>query len=205
MRRQVRLTVAVGTTAVVLATGSTIAMAASGGFHSPARSSHSGLPRTTAACAAPTLPGAVVDVTLADMGGAHMGYGGMMAHRGMPNAGVQWPAGSMSVQASRGSVPAGTVSLRVVNTGALTHELVVLPLTGDARPGGRAVGPDGTVAETGSLGEASDNCGANTGDGIAPGGASWTTVTLQPGRYELVCNVPGHYAAGMYAELDVTS
>jgi hypothetical protein len=63
----------------------------------------------------------------------------------------------------------------------------------------------GELAETGSLGEASDNCAANTGDGIAPGGASWTTVTLQPGRYELVCNVPGHYAAGMYAELDVTS
>ncbi len=40
------------------------------------------------------------------------------------------------------------------------------------------------------------------GDGIAVGAAGW--VTLEPGRYELVCNLPGHYAAGMYNELDVS-
>jgi uncharacterized cupredoxin-like copper-binding protein len=28
-------------------------------------------------------------------------------------------------------------------------------------------------------------------------------VTLPPGRYELVCNLPGHYAAGMYSQLSV--
>jgi len=27
---------------------------------------------------------------------------------------------------------------------------------------------------------------------------------LAAGRYELLCNLPGHYAAGMYTELDVT-
>ena len=41
-------------------------------------------------------------------------------------------------------------------------------------------------------------------DGIAPGAAGWVTLHLDPGRYELICNLPGHYAAGMYAELDVT-
>jgi uncharacterized cupredoxin-like copper-binding protein len=30
------------------------------------------------------------------------------------------------------------------------------------------------------------------------------TVTLAPGHYELVCNLPGHYTAGMYTQLDVT-
>jgi len=30
------------------------------------------------------------------------------------------------------------------------------------------------------------------------------TMVLKPGRYEVLCNLPGHYAAGMYAELDVT-
>ena len=29
------------------------------------------------------------------------------------------------------------------------------------------------------------------------------TLALKPGRYELVCNLPGHYAAGMHGELDV--
>jgi uncharacterized cupredoxin-like copper-binding protein len=60
------------------------------------------------------------------------------------------------------------------------------------------------VSEAGSLGEASRTCGAGAGEGIASGAAGWTTVTLRPGRYELLGNVPGHYAAGMYAELDVT-
>jgi uncharacterized cupredoxin-like copper-binding protein len=32
----------------------------------------------------------------------------------------------------------------------------------------------------------------------------WVTVTLAPGRYELVCNLPGHYVSGMYGELTVT-
>ena len=181
-------------------------MAASGDFHSSARAPHHGSPPTTAACNAPALPGAVVDVTVADMGGTDMGYaGGMMAHREVASGGMWWPAGAMSVHLSRTSVPGGMVSIRVTNQGTLTHELVLLPLTDGVQPGQRVVGADGTVAETGSLGEASKNCGANAGDGVNPGGDGWTTLTLKPGRYELLCNLPGHYAAGMYAELDVTS
>ena len=40
--------------------------------------------------------------------------------------------------------------------------------------------------------------------GIAPGTSGWTTLTLPPGCYELICNIAGHYGAGMYAVLDVT-
>ena len=37
--------------------------------------------------------------------------------------------------------------------------------------------------------------------------ACWAvrTVTLTPGRYELLCNIAGHYGAGMYTELDVVT
>ena len=45
---------------------------------------------------------------------------------------------------------------------------------------------------------------SGTGDGITSGTVSWTTVTLPPGRYELICNLPNHYADGMYQELVVT-
>jgi hypothetical protein len=86
----------------------------------------------------------------------------------------------------------------------LTHELVVLPLAGGQHAGQRLTGPDGRVDETGSLGEASRTCAEGGGDGIAPGTAGWTTLTLAAGRYELVCNLPGHYAAGMYTELHLT-
>jgi uncharacterized cupredoxin-like copper-binding protein len=96
------------------------------------------------------------------------------------------------------------VSLRVVNQGAATHELVVLPLPAGQRVGTRSVGTDGQVDERGSLGEASRSCGAGEGGGITAGATGWVTLSLRPGRYELVCNLPGHYAAGMYTELDVT-
>jgi putative membrane protein len=76
-----------------------------------------------------------------------------------------WPGQTMHVRLSRGTVPAGPVSLRVRDVGMLEHELVVLPLADGARPGQRSVGPDGTVSEAGSLGEVSDNCG--------PGAPGW--------------------------------
>jgi uncharacterized cupredoxin-like copper-binding protein len=110
----------------------------------------------------------------------------------------------MMLRASTSSVPAGAVSLVAANVGGRVHELVILPLAAGARAGQRTPGADGQVDETGSLGEASASCSAGTGEGIAPGAVGWVTVTLAPGRYELVCNLPNHYAAGMYQELDVT-
>jgi uncharacterized cupredoxin-like copper-binding protein len=39
---------------------------------------------------------------------------------------------------------------------------------------------------------------------IAAGGSARLSVTLKPGRYELFCSVPGHEAAGMKLEVDVS-
>ena len=89
--------------------------------------------------------------------------------------------GMMRVIASPTSVPAGTVSLAVTNTGYLTHELVVLPLTAGQQPGARNIGADGTVEESGSLGEASATCAAGEGNGIAAGSSGWVSLHLQAG------------------------
>jgi uncharacterized cupredoxin-like copper-binding protein len=78
-----------------------------------------------------------------------------------------------------------------------------VPLAAGQRPGTRTVGSDGKVDERDSLGEVSATCRAGEGDGIAAGSSGWVSLPLPVGRYELVCNLPGHYAAGMYAELDV--
>ena len=109
----------------------------------------------------------------------------------------------MRVLATPASAPRGAVSLRVTNVGVIRHELLVLPLLATGVPGRRAVGDDGTIDETRSRGEASRDCAAGSGDGITPGATGWITLSLPPGRYELLCNVPGHYAASMFAELDV--
>jgi uncharacterized cupredoxin-like copper-binding protein len=60
------------------------------------------------------------------------------------------------------------------------------------------------VDESNSLAEASRTCGAGAGDGINPGAIGWVTVNLPVGNYELICDRPGHYAAGMFSELTVT-
>jgi len=140
-------------------------------------------------CDAPALPGQTVDVILSDMGG-------------MMGAGMTGGGHMMNVTASPSAVMAGGVSFRVWNTGMMTHELVVLPLP-PAGAGTRPVGLDERVSENGSLGEASKSCGEGAGNGIAPGAVSQMTLHLAAGRYELICNQPGHYAMGMFTELDV--
>jgi len=147
---------------------------------------------STLTCSAPVLPGSVVSVTLADMG--------MMAiATGTAPLGVH-----MMLQATPASIPAGQVSLVASNVGWRTHELVVLPLSGGQAAGARAAGADGKVDEASSLGEASNPCAGGSGDGISARSVGWVTLTLAPGRYELVCNLANHYADGMHTELDVT-
>jgi uncharacterized cupredoxin-like copper-binding protein len=144
-------------------------------------------------CSAPAaLPGSTVTVLLGDMGMTQM-MGGI-APLGAP----------MMLRAAPTSVPAGQVSLAVSNMGWRTHELVILPLAAGTPDGVRTPGPDGKVDEAGSLGEASNNCAEGAGDGITAGGVGWTTVTLTPGRYELVCNLQNHYADGMHQAFVVT-
>lgn len=137
-------------------------------------------------CTSPQLPGAPVNVTSSDRGNAMMGRGPMM----------------VTLRANPSSVTAGQVSFVVENHGALAHELVILPLPADG-PGTRPTAADGKIDESQSLGEASKSCAEGTGDGIAPGSTSWVTVSLKPGRYELVCDEPWHYAAGMFDVLTV--
>jgi len=146
-----------------------------------------------------TLPGTVVDVVAVDMG-AMMGGRAMMGDW----AGSSWARGHMFLGTDRTTVASGTVTLRLTNDGSVDHELVVLPLEDGQQVGRRVVGPDGTVDESTSLGEASASGAEGEGDGIAPGATGWVTLDLAPGRYELVCNIAGHYAAGMYALLVVT-
>ncbi|MFB7225587.1 sulfocyanin-like copper-binding protein [Streptomyces sp. NPDC056227] len=190
-RRGMWLAIAGAVAALVLGIGTTALLAATGAFRGAAPAAWRA---PGARCSAPALPGHVVDVTAGDIGPGRV-TGGPGWYRMRMMRLVPHPA----------TVPTGVISLRVFNVGALTHEVVVLPLPPGQAAGERVTGPDGKVDEAGSLGESSRNCAAGTGDGIASGAMSWATLTLPPGRYELVCNFPGHYLAGMYAELDVTT
>ena len=112
-------------------------------------------------------------------------------------------SGAMRLSADRATVSHGKVSFLVTNGGSINHEMVILPLPDNQTVGTRPSGGDAKVDEAGSLGEASNSCGDGAGQGIVPGASGWVTITLAPGRYEVLCNLPGHYAAGMYTQLTV--
>lgn len=144
-------------------------------------------------CAVPmTLSGSVVHVIVGDMGMTSM------------LEGVAPVGQHMMLRAVPTQVAAGQISFVVGNVGWRIHELVVLPLGPGQQAGERVPGANGKVAETGSLGEASASCAAGAGDGISAQSVGWTTLTLAPGRYELLCNLPNHYADRMFQEIVVT-
>jgi uncharacterized cupredoxin-like copper-binding protein len=180
-----RTLVLAGTAVVLLAGASTAGLAAASGAFRDASAGPSGQ------CSAPALRGSVVDVSLMNMMDGHM-TGGWMT------------GGSMRLLTSSDHAAVGTVSFRVVNMGTLVHELVVLPLPAGQSVGDRVPTGEGRVDETTSLGEASNTCAAGAGTGLDSGSIGWVTLQLPPGNYELVCNLAGHYAAGMYAELTVS-
>ena len=97
-----------------------------------------------------------------------------------------------SLVPAKTSVPAGKVTFTVVNKGSMTHEMVVVP-----SPNGPASlkQADGSASEAGSLGEVAD---------LAAGATGRLTVTMPAGQYTLLCNLPGHFAGGMYATFTVT-
>jgi len=159
---------------------------------------------STVSCTAPTLAGNTVRVELADSGGGMMGGGGTSGSGGMNgHGGMMLRAGRVSVDGPVSVDGTQPVSFVAHNGGSLVHELVVLQLSAGTSAGSMAMGADQKVSESASRAEASKPCGAGAGSGLEPGATGWVTVTLAPGGYALVCNLPGHYAAGMWAEFTV--
>jgi uncharacterized cupredoxin-like copper-binding protein len=100
------------------------------------------------------------------------------------------------IAVSPAKVHAGTVRLVVRNEGPDTHELLIvrssrvgLPLRSD----GLTINEEAVDSETVAVME-----------GRGAGHTEHLLVHLKPGRYELFCNMAGHYLGGMRAELVVT-
>jgi uncharacterized cupredoxin-like copper-binding protein len=100
----------------------------------------------------------------------------------------------MAITPADVNAAAGEVTFDVTNNGKMAHEVVVIKTDKKAADLGPA-DAEGKVSETGSQGE--------TGD-IEAGASKTLTLTLPKGHYALICNISGHYAAGMYADLTVS-
>ena len=138
-----------------------------------------------------------VQVSLWDKGGGSMDMMGKVAPMMMGMKGADMMMATMGITLDRAEVPAGEVTFVVTNTSKETiHEMVLsrvadvtvpLPYVEDEmRVDEDAAGHLGEVAET------------------EPGKGGALTVTLEPGTYLLYCNIPGHYAMGMWVVLAVT-
>jgi uncharacterized cupredoxin-like copper-binding protein len=101
-------------------------------------------------------------------------------------ADVNVTLGDMWVKADKASVKAGEVTFAVKNEGATMHGMAMALTPVDA------AGP----AEDALLAQ---------GKQLAGGATDLITADLKPGSYELVCFLPGHYAAGQKLAFEVTA
>ncbi len=104
--------------------------------------------------------------------------------------------GEWFVDVSAAKAEAGEVTFAIANFGTVAHEFLVVETM--YAPGKIPVGANDRFDE--------QDPGIDVVDEIAewsPNDAEVLRVTLERGRYELVCNLEGHYANGMWTSLVV--
>ena len=113
-----------------------------------------------------------------------------------PGGAVEIEVGEWYVRAGASTALGGLVEFDAENTGSMPHEFVVVKT--DVAPG--------KIPVSGGVFDESDPS-IQVVDEIAqwPAGDTRTlSVELDPGRYQLVCNLPGHYSLGMWTAFSVT-
>ena len=111
--------------------------------------------------------------------------------------GLDLSKATMGMKLSSASAPAGVLTFRVTNNSNDTvHEMIVIYMA-DPTKQLPYIANENRVDEdkAGDKGEVSE---------LDPGKSGSLTVNLKPGSYLLICNVPGHFAAGMWARFEVT-
>lgn len=122
---------------------------------------------------------------------------------GTAHASTTAPAGShvtvtlgdnMKILLDKSSVPAGSVTFSVTNTGKVQHEMVVL----------KTDLPEGQIpADATEAGKVSEDASVGETDDMDAGATKEVTLDLAAGSYVLICNEVGHYASGMHTTFTV--
>ncbi len=98
-----------------------------------------------------------------------------------------------AVEPDSTSAPSGEIAFTARNVGAISHELVVIRTD---------LAPDALPVEGGEVTEGELDVAAKV-DEFAAGACERVSVTLEPGSYVLICNIPGHYQLDMRAAFTV--
>ena len=136
-------------------------------------------------------------VHLWDKGKDAMAHADMTKPMGMamPGAGDMSKA-TMGITVDSNDIHAGEVTLVAINDSkVLVHEMLIVPVLSTYSPlpyDNQKMRVDEDAAH--SLGEVSE---------LDPGQTGALRLNLKPGTYVLLCNVPGHYAMGMWTTIVV--
>jgi uncharacterized cupredoxin-like copper-binding protein len=101
--------------------------------------------------------------------------------------------GEYFIKLDKSSLPKGQVRFNLTNVGKIKHEFVVLKT--NIAPGKLPL----------KKGDANEEIAESPGEvpGIASGKKKTLDVVLKPGKYVLLCNLPGHYKYGQYTGITV--
>lgn len=141
--------------------------------------------------------GTTIKVSLWDKGASSMEMMDQMKPMGMAMMGADMTMVTMGITLDQTSVAAGEVTFEAHNTSKdLIHEMILSPIADQTQALPYLADKNRVDEEVaGHLGEVSE---------LDPGQSGALTVTLKPGSYILFCNIPGHYAMGMWTVLTVT-
>lgn len=112
----------------------------------------------------------------------------------LPEGTIGVELGEFFVKPSSDTVAAGEVTFQVENGGSASHELVIYR-TDDA--------PD-ALEQDGGIAKLDDAKVIEDTDELSAGDDTEVTVTLEAGKYLLLCNLPGHYQSGQVVAFTVT-
>jgi uncharacterized cupredoxin-like copper-binding protein len=117
------------------------------------------------------------------------------SHRAKAGTEVRVTERDFRITVAPAKVRAGDVRLLLHNKGPDAHELIMVRASHGRLP----LRTDGLTVDEEAL------ASLETVEAQSPGFADELLLHLKPGRYELFCNMAGHYLGGMRAELVVTS
>jgi uncharacterized cupredoxin-like copper-binding protein len=98
-----------------------------------------------------------------------------------------------SIALDQTTLHAGDVTFNIQNAGTIEHEFVVLKTdkTADQLPQASGEVDEDQLTAVDEV------------EHIAAGANATLSVNLPAGHYVVICNIPGHYAAGMHADVTV--
>ena len=113
---------------------------------------------------------------------------------GSDSGGVSATEKDFEIDLATSSAPAGSVTFNISNEGPSTHEFVIVQ-TDDA--------PDALPTKNGTVDEENLTV-VDEQEDIAPSTTATLTTNLDAGSYVIICNIPGHYEAGMHTAFTVS-